>query len=240
MKVGTSTKVIISVVGIFVAAFIGFKATQQPPAVGPTKAITKAITEQQTADSTVERKHVPETDARPSDVKADAQTEVDEVSEKDANDFLAWLDELEENSTVEDMDDEETEEADERALAEERLLQRRLAEAAESVTKIPLLVDEWKELKAQSDNIDSVYGVAYSEEKASELMRLQRERDEIANEVASRAGTYDHVHPEEGVIDYPNGWMGRAAMEVGVAINNWSPAYRANPAYYEAMANAAN
>lgn len=39
MKVGISTKVIISVTGIFVAGFIGFKATQRLLEVKPTKTI---------------------------------------------------------------------------------------------------------------------------------------------------------------------------------------------------------
>lgn len=53
-------------------------------------------------------------------------------------------------------------------------------------------------------------------------MRLQTRRWEIANEIMMRATSYDSVHPEEGVIDYPNGWMGRATLEVGIAIDNWS------------------
>lgn len=76
------------------AGFIGFRATQRPPEIK----LTKAISEQQTANSTVKRDHISETDARPSEVKTVAQTEADEVSdevsEKDIDDFLAWLDEL--------------------------------------------------------------------------------------------------------------------------------------------------
>lgn len=155
MKVGTSTKVIISVVGIFVAAFIGFKAIQRPPEVEPT--MTKAIAEQQTVNSTTKRDHVSETDVSPSAIKTDVQTEANEVSEKDANDFLAWLDELEEDSTAEDMDA-EAKEAAERDLEAERLRQEYLEYVEESVTEIPLLVAEWKEVTAEWSTVNERYG----------------------------------------------------------------------------------
>lgn len=215
MKVGISTKVIIGVVGIFVAGFIGFNAIQRPSEVEP----NKAIMEQQATNSAVKHEHVSETDARSSDVKADAQMEANEVSEKGADDFLARLDEIDEDTAVEDVDA-EAQEAAEQDLELERRRQARLEYAAKAAAKVPGLVEEWKQVMARRDNLDSIYGAPPSEAKNKEFMRLQTRRWEIANEIQLAAILYDHLHPEEGVISYPDGWMGRAAAEVGVFIGN--------------------
>jgi hypothetical protein len=109
--------------------------------------------------------------------------------------------------------------------------QGRIDFVAAGAKELPVLVEQWKDVMAKRDSLDSVYGVQWSEEKGKEMNRLVDERIEIEHRFIYLAGGYHSLYPEEGAIFYPEGWIGQLGKQIGLVFGRTpnSPPTADNP-----------
>lgn len=95
MKIGTSTKVTIGVIGAIVAGFIGFQTVTHKETQHELK-----LTEKVTKKQTVKPKSKPKTVRQRSD-ESEKTIQDEQYSEQEIEEALAWLESLEEESSTE-------------------------------------------------------------------------------------------------------------------------------------------
>ena len=94
--------------------------------------------------------------------------------------------------------------------------QGRIDFVAAGAKELPVLVEQWKDVMAKRDTLDSIYGIQYSEEKGKEVDRLADERMRIEHRFQYLAMSYHSLYPEEGAIFYPEGWIGQLGKQIGL------------------------
>jgi hypothetical protein len=109
--------------------------------------------------------------------------------------------------------------------------QGRIDFVAAGAKELPVSVEQWKEVMAKRDTLDSIYGIQYSEEKGKEVDRLAEERMKIEHRFIYLAGSYQSLYPEEGAIFYPEGWIGQLGKQIGLVFGRTpnSPPTADNP-----------
>ncbi len=94
MKIGTTAKVTLCIISVLIAGFVGFQiVTHNPDVESP-----KVVTQQQITRSEVKQIPVSKMDSRPSESK---------LSENKLEEFVAWLDSLEEATPMEEINEED-------------------------------------------------------------------------------------------------------------------------------------
>jgi hypothetical protein len=223
VKVDTSKKlaasgIVVLLVLMGIGVILWHYLQQQPEMTG--QAAQKESPKAKLYDNSLsERKPVAVPDVQPSDAlsKADLLEEENGAYDEDVDDLLVWLDDLEENLPMEAVE-KEIDKAEDGTVGSNPTPQQqgRLEYAAYAATRLPVLVDEWKEIMSERGGLDSIYGESYSDAKAKEFNRLQEERKEIEHEFIKLAFSYHGAHPEEGAIFYPEGWIGQLGKQIGL------------------------
>ena len=94
--------------------------------------------------------------------------------------------------------------------------QGRIDFVAAGAKELPVLVEQWKDVMAKRDTLDSIYGIQYSEEKGKEVDRLADERMRIEHRFQYLAMSYHSLYRDEGAIYYPEGWIGQLGKQIGI------------------------
>ncbi len=223
MKIGTGAKMTIGVISVLAVGFIGFQvATRQPDQeiLSTDQAIqatsTKSSSTLKTSHQTPDKKDVKvQTDS----TTASPDSSEESVTAEEAKDFLAFLDQMDDQESSEETVDPEEEAAKAHRKRVEKIRQV-VGDAAR--TQIPVLVEQWKENKAIRHELGARSNRSRAENQ--ELTRLQLERGQIESQLSALAGNYGAVFREEGA-QYPDGWIGKYLKQVGIVIRPGAPVY---------------
>jgi len=226
MKIGTGAKVTIGVISVLAVGFIGFQiATRQPEQeISPPDQAIQEVSAQslktpKTSQQTPDEKEI-QTQVDSITTLSDSSEE--SVTEKEAEDFLAILDQMDNQENFESS--EETVDPEEEAAKahRERVEKIRQVVGDAARTQIPVLVEQWKENKAIRHELGARSNRSRAENQ--ELTRLQLERGQIEGQLSYLAGNYGAVFREEGA-QYPDGWIGKYLKQVGIVIRPGAPVY---------------
>jgi len=219
MKIGTSAKVTIGVIGVLVAGFIGFQiATHQPDVKPP-----EVVTQQQTAKSEFRQKQTPKISSRPNG-RNDEQRRAESRKLLTEEDSLVIEDSQGKTLTYDSKNeaDFEWESSEQNPISEEQFApsgwtaaeEQRRQEIADAAKKeIASLVLKWHWVIKRRQDVNQL---PHSKEKVEELRHLFEERQRIEHRIITLAFTYHGIRPEEDAISYPDGEIGRMAKQVGL------------------------
>ena len=139
---------------------------------------------------------------------------------------IAFLDSLkkdgQEKATVNDVKKENGKDTNESDKAQQyELLRQQFGDEAR--TKIPMLVEQWKEMMARRNALHCTAEGNTADDKESDYLNLTK-RPEIEGQIMIIVSRYQAAFPEDrGAIYYPDGWIGQLLKQIGVVVRPGPP-----------------